>query len=180
MARPLRSLLLAALLASPAFAQPSAPITPGDIVKVRTLAGADRFRVVELDARRLTLQDLDDSIRTVSLDEIRSLWVSRGLNTPLQGAKRGFFIGAIAGAAMGAFGALTSERAEFLSLPPPPTGLATHTATAAVFVGLIGGTIGLAVGATRPGARWERVPVASLRPVVTGSGAVGFGVRVRF
>jgi hypothetical protein len=180
--RPLAMLCCATLAASPALTQPVAsvggrgiaPVTAGDEVKVRADGAIGRFRVVEVRERALVLRGrYDDTTRTIPMDAVRRLWLSRGPYTRTQGAGRGFARGATIGSLLGPFTMGTPA-----NLGGPDA--VEQAVTGAVIGAILGGLVGGAIGTIVPGTNWERLPLVVPRVDARGSVGLLMGLDVRF
>lgn len=195
---PLAALLLLAFLPAAGIAQtqgspphgldtsPVSPDTAGGTVRLEegvrvrlrlaSSYGTRRAgRVLSTSGDRLTLLvDGESAARTVSLSEVRELEVSRGVRSH---AGTGFAIGAAAGGTLGLLAGLALSGSDgFLQAD------AGDVAKGTMVLGMLGGLVGTAIGASSKSDRWESVDPASVRLGLAPGpdGGLALGLRVRF
>jgi len=146
----------------------------GSRVRVQQEAGKQRLSqvgvIVATDAETLTLSLDHGHTRVVPWSEVRRLDISRGRRSVGAGMLRGAGFGLAAGLAVGTFLAI-GERDDPPCPPsdaPPGFGFSGSLCFGPLFtaadkrtfdiagMGLVGGSVGLAVGAVSRGERWQR------------------------
>jgi hypothetical protein len=168
--------VLAVAIAGDLHGQTTAPVSPGDRVRITTMDGkvSRAFTVSRIDSSSIVVTPkAGGPARVIALSDVKRLdrsvsRRSRG-EAALRGAAGGFAVGAIAGAALGAMSGGNCGSDYFCG----------SRSEAAVFLGGTLGAVGASVGAffsaLSPGEKWQRVEWASSVSITPLSGG-GIGV----
>ena len=156
----------------------------GELVKISSSIVKGTLVVVDADGEVLVLQSLDGREEmNVPVASVRRLAAYRGPRSRGAGALRGGGYGLLIGGAVGAASGIVSGDDDCDSSVPCilPMTAGEKAAAGGLVLGVVGGALGLLIGAAVPGDRWERIDLPSQVEVgMIGSGGFALSAGVRF